>query len=142
VNDAIGGVTVPKETVLENGVDPETTMLSGENAAAFFFERNEEDKTNEIHMEQQRRYMKGLYPSFMAAAQVEDFLSKLSLQLGERMITDLTLSQLILMFETLEAYKMEEEIVTFTGVSQITDGVFCFYPDDESVRSRIEKLIY
>ena len=77
-----------------------------------------------------------------ADVQDENFLSKLSLQLGERMITDLTLSQLILMFETLEVYEMEEEIVTFTGTSQITDGMFCFYPDHGSVKSQMEKLIY
>lgn len=142
VNDAIGGVTVPAATVSANAMETDGMMLSGEDAATFFFERNADDITNEIHMEQQRRYMKGLYPPFMAAVQDEDFLSKLSLQLGERMITELTLSQLILMFETLETYEMETEIVTFTGVSKITDGVFCFYPDDESVRSQMEKLIY
>lgn len=142
VNDAIGGVTVPSKVASANELETETITLSGEEAASFFFTRNQHDTTNEIHMEQQRRYMKGLYPSFMVAVQDENFLSKLSLQLGERMITDLTLSQLILMFETLEAYEMEEEIVTFTGISQITDGAFCFYPDEESVRSQMEKLIY
>ena len=142
VNDAIGGVTVEKEAVSANEAESKTITLSGEAATAFFFERKQEDKTNETHMEQQRRYMKGLYPPFMAATQDDSFLSKLSLQLGENMITDLTLSQLILMFENLAAYKMEEEIVTFTGESQITDGVFCFYPDQESVRSQVEKLIY
>lgn len=141
VNDAIGGVTVPIAASTDE-VEPETVTLSGEAAAEFFSLRNQEDVTNEIHMEKQRRYMKGLYPPFMAATQDDNFLSKLSLQLGENMTTDLTLSQLILMFETLAAYEMEEKIVTFTGESQITDGAFCFYPDQESVRSQMEKLIY
>ena len=55
VNDAIGGVTVYKEAISENELEPETMPFSGEEAASFFFTRNQDDTANEIHMEQQRR---------------------------------------------------------------------------------------
>ena len=39
------------------------------------------------------------------------------MQLGERMATGLTLSQLIQMFETMATYTMEEEILTIPGTA-------------------------
>ena len=93
-------------------------------------------------MQRQQQYMKCLYPPFMVAVQDDEFLTKLSLQLGDRMSTDLTLSELILLFETLEEYKMSESVVTFPGETDNVDGTVFFHPNLAVVEERIEELMY
>lgn len=135
VNDMIGGVAVPVQPGSE-----ETRMLSGKEAAAFFSSRDAGDLSNEKHMENQRQYMGAMYGPFMASTQNEDFLTKLSLQLGERMGTGLTLSQLIEMFETMSAYAMEEEILTLPGTAREEAGQICFTVEEDAVSRMVETL--
>lgn len=135
VNDKIGGVTIPAETA---GDEP--AVLSGEEAMAFFFSREEDDLSNEKHMAKQRQYMAAMFVPFMACTENEDFLTKLSLQLGEKMNTGLTLSQLIQMFETLAAYTMDQNILTLPGSArQETDSVY-FEVEKEAVSRLVEEL--
>lgn len=135
VNDMIGGVAVPTEADSE-----ETVTLSGAEAMEFFFSREADDLTNEKHMEKQRRYMGAMYGPFMASTQNEDFLTKLSLKLGERMGTGLTLSQLLQMFETMSVYAMEEEILTVPGTAYEKEGEIRFIPEEAELNRIVETL--
>ena len=138
VNDMIGGVSVPDSTDSDDG----NILLSGTDAVEFFSFRDDEDVANDSHMARQRQYIKAIYHPFIANTQSDDFLTKLALQLGERMTTNLTLSQLVSMFETLGSYNMEEEIITFPGDAQKIDNMYQFFIDEASVEAVLEKLIY
>lgn len=135
VNDMIGGVTLPLGTDSE-----EIVTLSGAEAVDYFFCREADDVSNEKHMEQQRQYMAAMFGPFMACAENEDFLTKLSLQLGEKMGTGLTLSQLIQMFETLAAYTMETDILTIPGTVYQEAGENRFSVEQAEVNHIVESL--
>ena len=146
VNDMIGGVTVditddfPEEyPALQKG---ENVTLSGESAAAFFRFRADDDVDNEAHMERQRGYMAGLYSPFLKNAGQENFLTKLTLQLGERFTTDLTLSQMMQMLQSLESYPLDENILTLRGTAEISDGQFRFHADTDWLNQTIEQLFF
>lgn len=141
VNDMIGGVTVPAEESADAETDDtEGVKLSGEDAVAYFTLREENDLANEAHMLRQRLYMGAMYAPFMICAQNEDFLTKLSMQLGERMATGLTLSELIQMFETMAAYTMEEEIVTIPGTVRQVNGQTQFVMDQSALDQVVQTL--
>lgn len=135
VNDMIGGVTVPAEENPE-----ETVTLSGAEAMEFFFARGADDVSNEKHMEKQRQYMGAMFRPFMISAQNEDFLTKLSLKLGEGMSTGLTLSQMLQMFDTMAAYAMDENILTIPGSAYNHDGQIRFVVDEQAVDQILETL--
>lgn len=146
VNDMIGGVTVditddfPEEyPALQKG---ENVTLSGESAAAFFRFRADDDVDNEAHMERQRGYMAGLYSPFLKNAGQENFLTKLTLQLGERFTTDLTLSQMMQMLQSLETYPLDENILTLRGTAEISDGEFHFHADTDWLNQTAERLFF
>lgn len=146
VNDMIGGVTVditddfPEEyPALQKG---ENVTLSGESAAAFFRFRADDDVDNEAHMERQRGYMAGLYSPFLKNAGQENFLTKLTLQLGERFTTDLTLSQMMQMLQSLETYPLDENILTLRGTAEISDGQFQFHADTDWLNQTAERLFF
>lgn len=146
VNDMIGGVTVditdafPEEyPALQKG---ENVPLSGESAAAFFRFRADDDVDNEAHMERQRGYMAGLYSPFLKNAGQENFLTKLTLQLGERFTTDLTLSQMMQMLQSLETYPLDENILTLRGTAETSDGQFRFHADTDSLNQTAERLFF
>lgn len=146
VNDMIGGVTVditdafPEEyPALQKG---ENVTLSGESAAAFFRFRADDDVDNEAHMERQRGYMAGLYFPFLKNAGQENFLTKLTLQLGERFTTDLTLSQMMQMLQSLETYPLDENILTLRGTAETSDGQFRFHADTDSLNQTAERLFF
>lgn len=146
VNDMIGGVTVditdafPEEyPALQKG---ENVTLSGESAAAFFRFRADDDVDNEAHMERQRGYMAGLYSPFLKNAGQENFLTKLTLQLGERFTTDLTLSQMMQMLQSLESYPLDENILTLRGTAEISDGQFRFHADTDWLNQTAERLFF
>lgn len=146
VNDMIGGVTVnitddfPEEyPALQKG---ENVTLSGESAAAFFRFRADDDVDNESHMERQRGYMAGLYSPFLKNAGQENFLTKLTLQLGERFTTDLTLSQMMQMLQSLETYPLDENILTLRGTAEISDGQFRFHADTDWLERMTEQLFF
>lgn len=146
VNDMLGGVTVtltddfPEEyPELAKG---EKLTLMGEAAIGFFCYRSEEDAANEAHMGRQRQYMAGLYSPFMENAQDENFLTKLTIQLGDRLSTDLTLSQMLQMLQSLGTYTLDETIVTLQGKASKIDGEFRFYVDGDSLDQTVESLFY
>lgn len=146
VNDMLGGVTM---TVTEDFPDEypelvkgENLTLMGESAIGFFRYRDEEDAANEVHMERQRQYMTGLYLPFMENAQDENFLTKLTIQLGDRLSTDLTLSQMLQMLQSLGTYTLDETIVTLQGKASKIDGEFRFYVDTDSLNQTVESLFY
>ena len=134
VNDMIGGVVPGGST------DQELAALTGAEAVVYFTQRDPEDIDNEIHMSQQRLYMEGLYEPFMRSAQNEDFLTSLSLRLGERMATGLPLSQLIQMFERMAVYSMDEEILTLPGSATVESGQISFFPDEAALDRTVEAL--
>ena len=146
VNDMVGDVTVtvtedfpeeyPQFTVGEN------ITLLGEDSAAFFRFRADEDITNEAHMERQRQYMSGMFAPFMEKASQEDFLTQLTLQLGDALATDLTLSQMAQMLETLGAYELDETILTLQGTAEKADDQYRFYVNAESLERTVNDLFF
>lgn len=142
VNDSVGGVRVPASAELAEETEAESILLSGSEAVDFFSFRGETDVTNAEHMLRQQQYMQALYGPFMECAKAEDFLTDLSLRLGENMATDLTLSQLILMFETFAAYTLEEEVLTLPGEILQTEEGIRFCADPAAVHQLLERLIY
>lgn len=138
VSDMLGGVTLTADV---NAPDAEPVTVQGDEAVAFFSHREEADVSNEAHMENQRRFMLGMYHPFIESAQGDDFLTKLSLQLGERMATDLTLSQLMLTFETLSAYELKETVLTVPGTAEFTEGEYRFYPKKEVLNQMVADLM-
>lgn len=142
VNDAVGGVVVPASDYFGDVQDDESILLSGAEAAAFFSARDDMDITNEARMERQQQYIKALYRPFAIHAQDDDFLTNLCLELGDNMATDLTLSQLILMYETFEAFTLENEFINLPGEAKQIDGVNQFYVDTVYVEELIKQLIF
>lgn len=146
VNDMIGGVTV---TVTEDFpknypqfAEGENVMLLGEDSVAFFRFRADEDIANEAHMERQRQYMSGMFAPFMEKASQENFLTQLTLQLGDALSTDLTLSQMVQMLETLGVYELDETILTLQGNAEKADGEFRFYVSEESLEQTVNSLFF
>ena len=93
-------------------------------------------------MERQRGYMAGLYSPFLKNAGQENFLTKLTLQLGERFTTDLTLSQMMQMLQSLETYPLDENILTLQGTAETSDGQFRFHADTDSLNQTAERLFF
>lgn len=146
VNDMLGGVTV---TVAEDFpeeypelVKGESVTLQRENAVAFFRFRDDEDIANEAHMERQRQYMTGMYVPFMKNAQQEDFLTKLTLQLGDGLSTDLTLSQMMQMLQALSTYELNQNVVTLPGKAEEADGEFRFRVDAEALEQTVGSIFF
>ena len=146
VNDMIGGVAVtvtedfPKE--YPQFAEGENVMLLGEDSVAFFRFRADEDIANEAHMERQHQYMSGMFAPFMEKASQEDFLTQLTLQLGDALSTDLTLSQMVQMLETLGAYELDETILTPQGTAEKVDDQYRFYVNAESLERTVNDLFF
>lgn len=140
VSDMIGGVPVASETAEDT--EEEWGTLLGEDAVEFFCFRNKDDTANEEHMARQRQYMAGMYAPFLECAQQEDFLTKLTLQLGERFSTDLTLSQMVQMMQILETCPLEETVLTVPGTAECVDGQPRFHPDAEYLAQTIDPLFF
>lgn len=142
VNDMLGGVTVTATEDFPAPDGEETLTLLGEASAEYFRFRAAEDVANEAHMGRQRQYMMGLYSPFAQSARQENFLTKLTLQLGDALNTDLTLSQMTFMLENLGAYEMDETIMTIPGSAREADGEFLFYVDADSLERTVEDLFF
>lgn len=146
VNDFVGGVTVPAGEDLPDelsGLVQEGFLtLSGEQTAAYFTYRGETDRSNAARMERQNLYIAGLYTPFLKNAQDENFLTKLTLQLGDRLSTDLTLSQMVQMMDTLQAYELDETVVNIQGASTEVDGEFQFRADPDSLSRVLDDYLY
>ena len=140
VSDMIGGVPVGAETA--ESAEAEYVTLLGEDAVEFFRFRNAEDTANEEHMARQRQYMAGMYAPILESAQQEDFLTRLTLQLGDRFSTDLTLSQMVQMMQSLETCPLEETVLTIPGTADCADGQPRFYPDAEYLAQTVDQLFF
>lgn len=141
VNDALDGVSVSDPAYFVD-ISEESVRLSGPEAVAFFSFRDDADVTNEARMGRQHQYMRAIYGPFMAKADDEDFLSNLLLRLGDNMATDLTLSQLILMFETFEQYAMEEEVIVIKGRVESSGDTTRYIVDGSFVEEALGQLIF
>lgn len=119
--DSVGVMTDMLEGVTVNITDsfPEAypelakggnVCLDGKNADIFFNYVAPEDIDNTSHMRRQQEFIKGVYGPFSSSAGQEEFVTQLSLKLGEKMNTDLTLSQMLKMMETLQEYKLDDSI--------------------------------
>jgi len=145
VNDFVGGVTLEltedlQQEYPEQSVgDPVT--LDGEKALQYLRFREADDVASKRHMERQCQYMLGLFPRFFQKAQDDDFLAKLTLQIGEGMASDLTLSQMVQMLELLERYELENNVVTMDGTAEEKDEQWLFFADEAS-RSRIMETLF
>lgn len=138
--DAIGIVSDVLEGVsLADAVDP--VILQGSDAVTFFRIREVEDISNEVHMERQRQFMMGMYQPFMISAQDADFLTSFTLQLGERMATDMTLSQLLPLFESVASYEMEETVLTISGEAERINAEYRFHMDPDSLDKTLDILV-
>ena len=137
VNDSIGGVRVPASAYFGDLAE-DAVQLSGAEAVAYFASRDAADATNEERMARQHQYMRSLYSPFLQKAQDDEFLSDLLLRLGDNMATDLTLSQLILMFETFEKYAMSPEVVVVPGTVEASGFVVA----QETVLEILDQLIF
>ena len=137
VNDSIGGVSVPVSAYFGD-LEEETVLLSGADAVAYFSTRDGADITNEDRMNRQHQYMRSLYTPFLQKAQDDEFLSDLLLRLGDNMATDLTLSQLILMFETFEQYAMAQEVTVVPGAVESAG----FVVDADGLVAIMDRLIF
>ena len=141
-NDSIGGVRVPASDFFGEPAGEESVLLSGPEAVEYFSFRDEADTANAGRMERQHQYMRSLYSPFLQKAQDEEFLSDLLLRLGDNMATDLTLSQLILMFETFEKYALENEVTVLPGTVETVGDTVCFAVDAAATAQILEELIY
>lgn len=134
VNDMLGGVTVTAE---DGGED---VTLKGEDAVMFFRFREEDDITNEDRMERQRRYIGELFPRFLESAGQEEFLTRLTFQVGEGLSTDLTLSRMAGMLELLGTCGLDEAVVTLPGSAEQVNGAYQFRADPEETSKIAEEL--
>lgn len=142
VNDMLGGVTVTVTEEIPGLAKGENVTLMGENAIEFFRFRDDGDNANEAHMERQRQYMTGMFGPFMESAQQEEFLTRLTLQLGDGMSTDLTLSQMMQLLQTMGTYELDQTIVTLPGKAEKTEGEFRFQVDPEALEQTVESLFF
>lgn len=114
MTDMLGGVTVNITDSFPEAY-PElakggNVCLDGKNADIFFNYVAPGDRDNTSHMRRQQEFIKGVYGPFSSSAGQEEFVTQLSLKLGEKMNTDLTLSQMLKMMETLQEYKLDDSI--------------------------------
>lgn len=114
MTDLIGGITVDVTDPIPEGPSELTqsgiVTLNGENADFFFNHIATEESDNTSHMRRQQEFIKGAFDSFSASVGQEEFVTKLSIKLGEKMRTDLTLSQMLKMMESLQEYELDKSI--------------------------------
>ena len=114
MTDMLGGVTVNITDSFPEAY-PElakggNVCLDGKNADIFFNYVAPEDGDNTSHMRRQQEFIKGVYGPFSSGAGQEEFVTQLSMKLGEKMNTDLTLSQMLKLMEALQEYKLGDDI--------------------------------
>ena len=114
MTDMLGGVTVNITDSFPEAY-PElakggSVCLDGKNADVFFNYVAPEDRDNTSHMRRQQEFIRGVYGPFSSSAGQEEFVTQLSMKLGEKMNTDLTLSQMLKLREALQEYKLGDDI--------------------------------
>lgn len=147
VNDAVGGVAV---TVLENFGENypqlkkgEEVLLTGENALVYVRGRqNVGDQTNTGRMERQEQYMSALIEKLRSCAKENpDFLTNLTLKLGDAFQTDYTVSQLQALSELLLDCQIEP-FVTLTGETRKGEEFMEFYVDEAALAQTVQDIFY
>lgn len=114
MTDLIGGICVDITDPIPEGpaelAQSGSVILNGENADFFFnyIAVGEPDTTS--HMYRQQEFIRGAFGAFSAYAGQEEFATQLSIKLGEKMRTDLTLSQMLKMMESLQEYELDKSI--------------------------------
>lgn len=146
VNDMVGGVTVTVEDSFPeeypNLIQGETVTLMGQDAVTFFRFRESGDVENKAHMKRQQQYMVGLFPAFMENAAQEDFLTKLTIQAGEGLSTDLTLSQMVETLDLLGKFELEKTVITLPGSAEKVEELYGFRVDKGKMNEVLEKLFF
>ena len=103
---------------------------------------NAGDQTNIRRMERQRQYMLELWKDVSAAgAQDPDFLAKLVLNLGDKLQTDCSSTQMQALFDSVSALDVNE-IKTIDGESVKGEEFMEFYADDASLQQTVIDLFY
>lgn len=147
VNDAVGGVAV---TVLEDFGENypqlkkgEEVLLTGENALVYVRGRqNVGDQTNTGRMERQEQYMSALIEKLRSCAKENpDFLTNLTLKLGDAFQTDYTVSQLQALSELLLDCQVEP-FVTLTGETRKGEEFMEFYVDEAARAQTVQDIFY
>lgn len=147
VNDAVGGVSV---TVLEDFGENypqlkkgEEVLLTGENALIYVRGRqNVGDQTNTGRMERQEQYMSALIEKLRSCAKENpDFLTNLTLKLGDAFQTDYTVSQLQALSELLLDCQIEP-FVTLTGETRKGEEFMEFYVDEAALAQTVQNIFY
>lgn len=147
VNDAVGGVAV---TVLEDFGEnyPQLkkggeVLLTGENALVYVRGRqNVGDQTNTGRMERQEQYMSALIEKLRSCAKENpDFLTNLTLKLGDAFQTDYTVSQLQALSELLLDCQIEP-FVTLTGETRKGEEFMEFYVDEAALAQTVQNIFY
>ena len=147
INDAVGGVTVQCMDDL-TGYDPaliegaEITLM-GDQALYYVRARmNAGDQTNLRRMERQRQYMLELWKKVSAAgAQNTNFLPKLVLDLGDKLQTDCSSTQIQTLFDSVSGLDVNE-IRTIDGKSAKGEEFMEFYADEASLKENVVELFY
>lgn len=144
VSDVMGGleVIVPEDFSRKypEFTSGEQALLTGDHAEDFFAFRDPDDAANELHMTRQQQFVTALYLPFTEKMQQEDFLTKLTMALGDRLSTDLALSQMVQLMAVMEACELEDTIVTLSG-TLTEDGDSC-RADAGTVDKIVEELFY
>lgn len=136
VNDMVGGVTIP----VSEQFPGQDSLLLGEQVKDFFCFREETDVSNEVHMGHQQQYIAELYQPFVENTQNENFLTKLTVALGDGFLTDLTLTQMTQLLQSMEGLTLDETIVTIPGEAIRTDGQFRFHVDTDALDRTVNSL--
>lgn len=146
VNDTLGGLELEapedfseKYPEFEQG---EYVHLTGERAVTFFCYRDVGDDSNELHMARQRQFMAALYGPLTRNMQQDGFLTKLTMQLGDRLDTDLALSQMVQLMEVMESCQLDETILTLPGSLEQKNGQYGYRVKADGVSQLVEFLFY
>ena len=144
VNDYIGCVELPMpeglETVFPEVQAGEKYLLAGQKVMDFLRYRGTEDVSNEEKMLRQRQYMMEMLPTLFEKAKDEDFLTKLTMKLGEGMATDLTLSQMVQVLDLMADFELDTNVVTIPGAGSLEDGAYHFTPDADAMNGILDEL--
>ena len=147
INDAVGGVTLQCMDDLTS-YDPALTegadiTLMGDQALYYVRARmNAGDQTNIRRMERQRQYMLELWKKVSAAeTQDANFLARLVLNLGDKLQTDCSSTQMQTMFDAVNGLDVNE-IRTIDGESVKGEQFMEFYVDDAALQRTVIDLFY
>ncbi len=114
VTDMLGGATVDVTDPFPEEY-PELTKggsicLDGDSAYTYFNYISPGEGSNRPHMRRQQEFVKAVYAPFAANSGQEEFVTQLFMKMGDKLNTDLTLSQTINMMETLQKYELDDSI--------------------------------